>query len=362
MIGFVNVLEEIIVKEIYIQIEELRPDMQPKVRVVEVLAYALNRLPPLFATSMVGWQYQYDYALNTLHPQISQLVKQGLKTILFGDPLHDITPLPNHLFTNSAGALYQLSKLFGRKHLRWRDVPILIEASVNKPARTTNINDQTVIQFDEETKLQDVSYVSKSQRGLLSSSKRFMEKQQAQKKQEALLLNSDRILVNHGQAYGSSWASDKKVRDAIEMEYRALQSYTLEAQLGLINVIEHLVFRAIERITTPELHAKINLNEVAAYALNRLPPMYATSDRGFKYLRQRAISELARELIGSVRTGVMRVIQAEHTDAPPIYAYQFEQEYERSMLTLNNFFNRDDISLHNIVAIAQDLLLVRHSA
>ena len=68
----------------------------------------------------------------------------------------------------------------------------------------------------------------------------------------------------------------------LKMEYRALQSYTLEAQLGLINVIEHLVFRAIERITTPELYAKINLNEVAAYALNRLPPMYATSDRGFK--------------------------------------------------------------------------------
>ncbi len=356
MIGFVNVLEEILVKEVYIQIEELRPELQPKVRAVEVVAYALNRLPPLFATSMIGWQYQYEYALNELHPQISQLVKQGIKTVLFGDPLHDITPLPNHLFTNSAGVLYQLSQVFERKHLRWRDVPALIEEIVNKPIRTTNINDQTVIQFDEETKVQDVSYVNKSQRGLLSRSKRFMEKQLAQKQQEALILNSDRVLVTSGQMMGGEWAHEKKVRDAIEMEYRALQSYTLEAQLGLINVLEHLVFRAIERICTPELYSQLNLNEVAAYALNRLPPMYATSERGFKYMRQRAISELARELIGSVRTGVMKVIQASHIDAPPIYAYQFVQEYERAMLTLNRYFNREDISMQNIVSIAQDLV------
>lgn len=356
MIGFVNVLEEILVKEVQVQIEELRPERQTKVKTVEVLAYALNRLPPLFATSMIGWQYQYQHALNELHPQISQLVKQGIQTVLFGDPLHDTTPLPNHLFINSAGVLYQLSKVFERRHLRWRDVPILVEETINKPKVTTNINDQTVIQFDEETKIQEVSYVNKSQRGLLTRSKHYMEKQSSQKKQEALLLSGDRVLVSQGQMYGSSWAEDKKVRDALEMEYRALQSYTLEAQLGLTNVLEHLVLRAIERITTPDLYAQINQSEVAAYALNRLPPMYSTSDRGFKYMRQRAISELAKEIIRTVRSGIMKVIQATRIDSQPIYAYQFEQEYEQSMLTLNSLFNRHDITLHNIVAIVQDVI------
>ena len=87
MLGFVNVLEEILVRETYIQIEELRPEIQPKVKVAEVVAYAINRLPPLFATSMKGWQYQYQYTLNELQPQITQLVRQGIKAVLFGDPL-----------------------------------------------------------------------------------------------------------------------------------------------------------------------------------------------------------------------------------------------------------------------------------
>ena len=358
MIGFINVLEEILVRETYIQIEELRPEIQPKIRVAEVVAYAINRLPPLFATSMVGWQYQHDYALNELEPQILQLVKLGIKTILFGDPLHDLTPLPSHLFVNSAGVLYQLSQILGRKHLRWRDVPVIIEEKSSKCAFATNINNQTLIQADEATVVQDISHLSSHKRALLAHSKRFAEKQLAQKKQELLYSPQSNTFTNQGHN-GSSWASEKKVKDAIEMEHRALQSYTLQAQLGLVNVLEHLVFRAMERITKPELFAQINQSEVAAYALNRLPPMYATSDRGFKYLRQRVINEFARELVGAVRTGVMKVLQVSHTDVPPIYAYQFEREYEQSIQVLKNFFDRDDISLQNIVPIVQDLLVCR---
>ena len=361
MLGFVNVLEEILVRETYIQIEELRPEIQPKVKVAEVVAYAINRLPPLFATSMKGWQYQYQYALNELQPQITQLVRQGIKAVLFGDPLHDLTPLPNHLFTNSAGVLYQLSRILGRKNLRWRDVPILVEATVRKTNSATNINGQTVLQSDQETVMQDASYLNRHTKALLSSSKRFMEKQIAQKQQELrrqeLCLQGSSLFVAQGLPYGNSWAYEKKVKDAVEMEYRALQAYTLQAQLGLVNVLEHLVYRAMERIAKPELYERINQNEVAAYALNRLPPMYATSDRGFKYLRQRIITEFARELVGAVRTGVMKVLQASYADVPPIYAYQFEREYEQSMQVLNSFFKREDISLHNIVLIVQDLLV-----
>lgn len=364
MLGFVNVLEEILVKETYHQIDELRPEIQLKVRVAEVVAYALNRLPPLFATSMSGWHYQYAYAVNELQPQISQLVRQGIKTVLFGDPLHDLTPLPNHLFTNSAGVLYQLSQILGRKHLRWRDVPVLVEAMATRSAYATKINDQTIIQSDQETVVQDVHHLSRHTQSLLSGSKRFREKRIAQQKeqeskQQTLCLYEASLCVVQGQvSYGSSsWAWEKKVKDAAEMEYRALQSYTLQAQLGLVNVLDHLIFRAMEKIMKPELYNQINQAEVAAYALNRLPPMYATSDRGFKHLRQKVVNEFARELIAAVRTGVMKVLQVAYTDVPPIYAYQFEKEYEQSMQLLRNFLNREDISFNNIVPIVQDLLL-----
>jgi hypothetical protein len=359
MDAFVNVLEEIIVREIYIQIEELRPDMQPKIKVAEVTAYALNRLPPLFATSRNGWKHQYEYALNELQPQIVQLIRSGFKTVLFGDPLHDITPLPNHLFANNAGVLHQLSKLLGRKYLRWRDIPSLIEEIISRSSCQTKISNQTVIQSNEQTEIQHPRYLSASQRELLSRSKRFVEKQLVQKQQEALRLSAGFAEGAYGRLPDGSWSNDKKVRDAMEMEYKALDAYTLQAQLGLINVLEHLVLLAIERFTTPEIYRQINRGEVAAYALNQLPPMYATSVRGFRHLRQRAINEFSRELIGSVRTGVMKVLKLSQT-TPPIYAYQFMQEYEKSILHLSTLLARDDISLLNIVPIVKDLLEPAH--
>ena len=356
---FINVLEEIVVKEVRIQIEELRPEMQTKVKVAEVVAYALNRLSPLFATSMIGWKYQYDYALNELNPQISQAVKYGVKTILFGDPLHDTTPLPNHLFLNNAGILHQLNQLLKRKYLRWRDVPIIVREISDQCSHFSQINnsqDQTVIQGIEETQLQDTNHLNHYHRAVLSSSKRFMQKQLVKKQEEAFRLELEKAWDSHIKFYEGSWSSDKRAKDALEMEYRALEAYTLEAQLGIINVLDHLVFLIIEKATPPELSEQFNKGEVAAYALNRLPAMYATSVRGFRHLRQKAISELSRELIGNVRTGIMKVMKIPHTELQPIAAYRFTQEYEQAILDLRTLLGRNDITLHNVVSIVQDLL------
>jgi hypothetical protein len=357
MVGLINVLEEIVFKEIYIQIEKLRPEIQPKIKVEEVLAYAVNRLPPLFATSMDGWRYQYDYALNQLESQISQLVRHGIRISLVGDPLHDLTPLPNHLFMNSAGILYQLSKLFDRRYLRWRDVPILVKAIASKSSYLPQINrtqlqDDTFIQFVEEAEAPVISHLSDTKRTLLTHSRRHMQKQLAKKQLAQETSHLHEIGTDE-----TSWATDIKLRDSVSIEQKALELYTLRAKLGLTNVLEDLALLGLERITTPELYSQINRSEIIGYALNRLPPMYTTSLRGFKYLRQKAVTEYAREVIGAVRNGVLKVAKYSRTDTTPIYTYQFEEEYEQAMLTLNSFFKRDDISLLNIMEISRELLL-----
>jgi len=145
------------------------------------------------------------------------------------------------------------------------------------------------------------------------------------------------------------------------MEYRDLEAYTLGAELGIVNVLEHLVFQIIEK-ATPEISQQFNKGEVAAYALNRLPAMYATSVRGFRILRQKAVSDLSRELIGNVRTGIMKVLKNPHTELQPIVAYRFNQEYEHAILDLRTYLRRDDITLHNIVEIVQDLLLCQSAS
>ncbi|MBV8885295.1 MAG: late competence development ComFB family protein [Chroococcidiopsidaceae cyanobacterium CP_BM_RX_35] len=62
-----------------------------------------------------------------------------------------------------------------------------------------------------------------------------------------------------------------------------------------INVMEELVLTAaIARVAeiqvTSEHH--LDVGDIAAYALNRLPPMYATTEEGARYQRQRAREEL----------------------------------------------------------------------
>jgi hypothetical protein len=122
------------------------------------------------------------------------------------------------------------------------------------------------------------------------------------------------------------------------------------------------VFLIIGKATPPDLDQQFNKGEVAAYALNRLPVMYATSVRGFQHLRQKAISELSRELIGNVRTGIMKVLKIPHTELQPIAAYRFTQEYEQAILDLRTLLGRNDITLHNVVAIVQDLLLCQSAS
>lgn len=62
-----------------------------------------------------------------------------------------------------------------------------------------------------------------------------------------------------------------------------------------INVMEELVLtEAITRVAEidPSSHATLDVGDVAAYALNRLPPLYATTEDGASYQRQRARVEM----------------------------------------------------------------------
>ena len=62
-----------------------------------------------------------------------------------------------------------------------------------------------------------------------------------------------------------------------------------------INVMEELVLsEAITRVAEIEQasNTSLDVGDIAAYALNRLPPLYATTEEGANYQRQRAKEEL----------------------------------------------------------------------
>jgi Late competence development protein ComFB len=76
-----------------------------------------------------------------------------------------------------------------------------------------------------------------------------------------------------------------------------------------INVMEELVLtESITRVSEVESRNNVTLDigDIAAYALNRLPPLYATTEEGANYQRKRAQSELKDLIAQQVETAISR--------------------------------------------------------
>lgn len=76
-----------------------------------------------------------------------------------------------------------------------------------------------------------------------------------------------------------------------------------------INVMEELVLtEAISRVAEIEAASDttLDLGDIAAYALNRLPPLYATTEEGANFQRNTARGELADLIAEQVRQAIAR--------------------------------------------------------
>lgn len=76
-----------------------------------------------------------------------------------------------------------------------------------------------------------------------------------------------------------------------------------------INVMEELVLtEAIARVAEIEATSDctLDLGDIAAYALNRLPPLYATTEEGADYQRGRAKDELQALIAQQVNEAISR--------------------------------------------------------
>lgn len=85
-----------------------------------------------------------------------------------------------------------------------------------------------------------------------------------------------------------------------------------------INVMEELVLtEAIARVAEIEASTNktLDLGDIAAYALNRLPPLYATTEEGANFQRESAKSELTALIADQVQEAISRSIS--HPDFYP---------------------------------------------
>lgn len=75
---FINVMEELVLSEAIARVAEIEATTDQTLDVGDIAAYALNRLPPLYATTEEGAQFQRSNAKEKLQKLISQQVKEAI--------------------------------------------------------------------------------------------------------------------------------------------------------------------------------------------------------------------------------------------------------------------------------------------
>lgn len=79
---FINVMEELVLTEAIAKVAEIEATSERTLDLGDIAAYALNRLPPLYATTEEGARYQRERAKEELQVLISQQVGEAISRYL----------------------------------------------------------------------------------------------------------------------------------------------------------------------------------------------------------------------------------------------------------------------------------------
>jgi hypothetical protein len=128
------------------------------------------------------------------------------------------------------------------------------------------------------------------------------------------------------------------------------------------NVMEFLVTEEIERqiIRYPtNINCYINRVEVATYALNRLPPLYASSQEGFNRQKLTGRKEYSAEITKAVRQALAAVQKDLLRSSTPLIAEEDEQleDAKNALKELADFLPHREFSWENLVKTIKPVLI-----
>ncbi len=323
-----NAIEELVIEEVKAQIKSLSLSLQNQVDACAVIAYALNRLPTMYATTQRGWAQQRKRAREELNDQITGAVRQGMLGIR-KDMLRASQPLPEIELETEARSLAKLQKMLNQPNLRWRDLPIALQE------RIANIHEHGVFSI-----------------GHLSMAKK-----------NAMNVKS---YLQRSKSHSPEWKNRQITIPLSQHSIQASQdekefaSYMLRAYWDYTNILENLVTAVAElqmKRMEPNARERVTLNEVVAYCLNRLPPMYATSNNGLQQLRSRAKTEMAHQIVAMVRQAAIKVGDYPQRLLPPLTIEKFTKERDLVLAKLGQCLELPELSWQNVVEIIEDILV-----
>ncbi len=131
-----NVMELLVTQEVERQRSQLSENLAKYIDPIEVATYALNRLPPLYACSQQGWQYQELQAQSQFQQQITIAVRQALVAVQ-RDPIKRSTPLvpiEQTELQEAQAALAALQNLLHQREVSWNNLANTVQKALTKTA------------------------------------------------------------------------------------------------------------------------------------------------------------------------------------------------------------------------------------
>jgi hypothetical protein len=125
-----NAMETLVAHELQRQLRMMPPKVAQDIAADDVAAYALNCLPPLYATTDSGWEWQIARAQEEMQSQIAMAVSQGLM-VVHQAPIRSGVRISagNESLISAQNALQELSRILGHSNLSWQDVVTWVKQS-----------------------------------------------------------------------------------------------------------------------------------------------------------------------------------------------------------------------------------------
>jgi|GEM_PF-160685 len=322
-----NTIEDIVVDEATTQIDHLSSTIKKQINLSEVVAYALNRLPPMYASTDRGWLQQRKRAHNEMEQSISSAVRHAMMAVT-RDPLRLVGPLPQEELESPVHSLAKLRSTLNKPYLRWKEIPGAVKDAIDEA---------------KQGQLENRSYFSAQKRQIIEV-KEYLKRTKVQ---------------------NSSWRDQKMQSSepdkfsAILQETKEFESYMLPTSCVFTNALEKLVIaiagEQMQRLDSM-LSRHVKLEDAAAYTLNRLMPMYATSSQGLIHHQQRAKAELISEISSTVIQSFLTLSKSPRRMVEPIPFAKFDYERDRALDELKLILQRDDITWLNVPDVVTEAL------
>jgi hypothetical protein len=129
-----NVMESLVNEEVAKQLKKLPPRLIEYIHPDQVVAYALNRLPSLYATSEKGWHQQWQRGKSEMQDQITTIVRQGFAAVQ-RDPLRHINLQGDRDLGIASVVLQDLRELLQSPELDWQTVVPSVEKALMQSMR-----------------------------------------------------------------------------------------------------------------------------------------------------------------------------------------------------------------------------------